>query len=255
MLSDYIFTTVFAVLSTILIGVDFWILTLSSRGLIGSSSCSTAPLNTFFTGTFISILLCIPALLLVVYESKRNTQSYAFHVFIVFVWVNSFIWGVLGGIWTNQSHNGNYCDSTNSYRSTIVLFSNFAYLFLVQIFITTLALLGIGSIFENTDPITITPMTNTKIRHNGQTISRNLNSRQYNLDQTRNINMEVGLRTQTGINDLVNPDLINTQSHHTTMETMETMETMKTVHENKASIAKPDFSYIYNQNIPSRLKL
>ena len=195
---DYILTTVFGVCSTVLIGIDFWILMVASQGLIDSSNCSTAPLNTFFTGAFVSLVLCMTALLLIVYESKRNTQSYPIHSFIALIWTNAFIWAILGAIWTNQSSNERYCNSTSSYRTMVVLFINFSYLFIVQVFITVLALLGIGAVFEHTQPM-ITSLTNTIVGQNGQTIDNG-------------IDMDT-IVVETGINDIANPDIHIT--HHT----------------------------------------
>lgn len=228
--SDYIVTSVLGVCSAVLISVDFWVLMLSSQGLIDSSNCTTAPLNTFFTGAFVSLIFCMLGMLLLVYESKRNTQSYLIHSFVALIWANALIWSILGAVWTNQSYYGTYCNSINSYKTMVVLFTNTVFMFVVQVFITTLALLGIGAVFENTDPITVTPMTNTRVNANGNTVVANgvvvngvvANSSGYSNRNslgpvglhTRTVGMDAVVveRNETGINDIVNTNTTHTNT-------------------------------------------
>lgn len=211
--SDYIITYVLGFCSLVLTGVDLWIYLKDSQGLIDSSNCTTAPLNTFFTYALVSLALCMLALWLVVYESKKNVQSWFYHVVIGLIWMNALVCASMGVDWHNRASVGVNCNSDTSYKTMVVLFVNFCYLFLTQAFIVTLGLLGIGTHFAGLDPVTETAATNSYAHHhNNNTLHNNYNNTLHHhpnntLYQNQNQNVvntvEPVVVRETGVNDLV----------------------------------------------------
>lgn len=190
--SDYIITYIIAICSLVLTVIDLWIYVKDSQGLIDSSNCSTSPLNTFFTYSLVTFSLCMLGLWLVVWESRRNVQSWICHVIIGLIWVNCLVCASMGVDWHNRASYGQNCNT--SYKTTVVLFVNFAYLFVVQTFIATCGFLGIGTHFSGLDPITETSVTNSYA-------SRNIRGQRENNRRDRRENIEIG------VNDLVRDNL------------------------------------------------